>query len=154
MSEVSHEVVRLQRLLHRIRSELASSSPAGADWTSYVLLTRLVEQPRRAGELAGCVHSDPSTVSRQVRPLVDAGLVERVPDPDDRRAHLLAPTPAGRDLHRRMTRDRDRFFDTVLDGWSAQDRAMLSGLLGRLNDDLERTRARLSAPTSTAGDHR
>lgn len=153
MSEVSHEVVRLQRLLHRIRTELGSSAPAGADWTAYVLLNRLVEQPRRAGELADCVHSDPSTVSRQVRPLVDAGLVERVPDPDDGRAHLLAPTTAGRDLHRRMSRERDRFFDTVLEGWTAQDRETLSGLLGRLNDDLERTRARLSTPTTT-GDRR
>jgi hypothetical protein len=52
--------------------------------------------PRRAGALADAVHSDPSTISRQIGHLVKLGYVERTADPEDGRATLLAATDEGR----------------------------------------------------------
>ena len=46
----------------------------------------------RAGALAECMQSDPSTVSRQVAALVKDGLLERRADPADGRASLLVLT--------------------------------------------------------------
>ena len=50
------------------------------------------EGPMRAGALAECLQSDPSTVSRQVAALVKDGLLERRADPADGRASLLVLT--------------------------------------------------------------
>ena len=54
-------------------------------------LSYAADAHRRA--LAAAVHSDPSTVSRQVAALVRAGLIERQADPEDGRASVLVPTP-------------------------------------------------------------
>ena len=142
MSNVSEELVRLQRLLHRIKSE-GRPRPEGLEWASAVLLFHLVEQPRRTGELAVCVHSDPSTVSRQAKQLVDLGLVERLPDPEDGRASLLAVTERGRQLNALIRAQRDELLAGAMADWPEQDRDTFVALLGRFNDSLEQLRHRV-----------
>jgi DNA-binding MarR family transcriptional regulator len=72
------------------------SKLGGFDRSAFVLLKVLVHQgPCRSSALASAIHSDPSTVSRQVAALVRDGLVERRADQEDGRASLLAVTPAG-----------------------------------------------------------
>ncbi len=51
--------------------------------------------PLRSGHLAEVEGVAPSTMSRIVDGLVADGLVERLPDPEDRRALLVGLTPAG-----------------------------------------------------------
>lgn len=71
----------------------------GVDRSAIVLLKALVHLgPSRSSALAEAVHSDPSTVSRQVATLVKDGLIERRADPGDGRASLLAATSAGMEL--------------------------------------------------------
>lgn len=66
------------------------------DRAAYGVLIRVGElSPVRLSDLAASVGTDISTVSRQVRNLKAAGLVERQPDPDDGRAAHLALSPAG-----------------------------------------------------------
>jgi MarR family transcriptional regulator, transcriptional regulator for hemolysin len=72
----------------------------------------------------------------QVDKLQALGLVERLPDPDDRRVWRVAVTDAGRELA-----DRIAEVDTVLraelrDGISRADRQTLAGLLVRLQHNL------------------
>lgn len=72
----------------------------------------------------------------QVDKLQALGLVERLPDPDDRRVWRVAVTEAGRELA-----DRIAEVDTVLraelrDGISRADRQTLAGLLVRLQHNL------------------
>src|SRR5262245_11500612 len=72
------------------------SKLGGFDRSAFILLKNLIHMgPSRSSALAAAVHSDPSTVSRQVAALVRDGLVERRADQDDGRASLLAATPAG-----------------------------------------------------------
>ena len=75
------------------------------------------EGPLRAGALADCLQSDPSTVSRQVAALVKDGLLERRADPDDGRASLLVLTDAAtRRAGRRTTVAACSTSPTMLDG--------------------------------------
>jgi hypothetical protein len=72
---LGRHLVRLIRLIDRSRAHHAATRDEyGMEHAAYVLLFHLVsEGPRRAGELAEAVHSDPSTLSRQVANLVQLG---------------------------------------------------------------------------------
>jgi DNA-binding MarR family transcriptional regulator len=91
--------------------------------------------PLRVSDVAHRLGVDLSVASRQVAALADEGHVERRPDDRDRRAQLVAVTPAGvrvlEDSHQRMV----AAFSRVLDGWSDEDVAALTGGLQRLRDD-------------------
>ncbi|MFC7655700.1 MarR family winged helix-turn-helix transcriptional regulator [Pseudonocardia benzenivorans] len=88
--------MRLVRLIERAYALHQIEHPDGVERATYVLLVHLVKDgPYRSRALADAVHSDPSTVSRQVAHLVRLGLVERVTDPDDGRAVLLVATDEG-----------------------------------------------------------
>ena len=82
-AQLSHELVRLMKLFQSLRQHAPRLHP-GVDTASYPILFNLHDGPRRVSDLAGCVHSDVSTVSRQVSGLVTHGLVEKVPGPAGR----------------------------------------------------------------------
>lgn len=114
------------------------------------LLARLVlGGERRATDLATEAMLDLSTVSRQVRALVENGLVERRPDPEDRRGALLAATPSGREAFAEYRDERNADLAGLLADWSAADRYELCRLFGRLNDTLTEQYARRCAGPGT-----
>lgn len=82
---------------------------------------------------------DPAAANRQVRALEDAGLVERVTDPDDARLVVARLTRKGRRTHDRIVQLRVEQMTDVLDGWSDRDRAELVRLIDRLVVDLRST---------------
>ncbi|WP_063759966.1 MarR family winged helix-turn-helix transcriptional regulator [Streptomyces sclerotialus] len=131
------EIVRFGRLVTAWRR--SAKTDAGA--ADRVLLAKLVNHgDRRATDLAADALLDLSTVSRQVRSLVERGLVERYPDPEDRRGTLLRATGAGHVAFEEYRRQRDSKLAAVLEPWPEEDRAHLVRLMGRLNDDLEEAR--------------
>ncbi|MGI5469175.1 MarR family winged helix-turn-helix transcriptional regulator [Streptomyces sp. CA-132043] len=131
------EIVRFGRLVTAWRR--SAKTDAGA--ADRVLLAKLVTNgDRRATDLAADALLDLSTVSRQVRSLVDRGLVERYPDPEDRRGTLLRATDAGHVAFGEYRRQRDSKLAAVLEPWPEEDREHLVRLMGRLNDDLEEAR--------------
>jgi DNA-binding MarR family transcriptional regulator len=137
--QLSGELVRLNRLLERAQARFSAHFADGVERAAFILLVHLVKDgPRRLSTLADAVHSDVSTVSRQVAQLVKLGLVVRQPDPSDGRASLLAATHAGRHAFEEKRVLRNRNMAQVLDGWNPDDRATLCRLLGRFNDDYER----------------
>jgi DNA-binding MarR family transcriptional regulator len=103
---------------------------------------RVVEQgdSPSATEVAHKLGIDPSTVSRQLRPLEEQGLVTRTVDGSDRRVTRLSVTAAGRRALERVERSAIDTLASALDSWSADDRALLAQLITRLNDDLTTTR--------------
>lgn len=139
-SQIGREIVRFVRGLKSLQAQTAHRSRHGVDPSAYPVLFQLVEAPRRTTELASCLHADISTVSRQVTALVDAGLVERTVDEEDRRATILRLTDAGQAVFTTMRRDRERMLALVLADWPARDVAALATLLGRFNDDFEAAR--------------
>ncbi|POX38265.1 MarR family transcriptional regulator [Streptomyces sp. Ru73] len=144
------EIVRFSRLVTAWRRH--AKTDAGA--ADRVLLAKLVNHgDRRATDLAADALLDLSTVSRQVRSLVERGLVERYPDPEDRRGTLLRATEAGHAAFGEYRRQRDTKLAALLEPWPEEDRAHLVRLMGRLNDDLEQARhARPAHPAPESGE--
>ncbi|WP_162248105.1 MarR family winged helix-turn-helix transcriptional regulator [Angustibacter sp. Root456] len=143
-SELSAQVVRLTRQVAALRAHLTNRARHGVEWSAYVVLFHLVKAgAMRSSALAEMVCSDPSTISRQTASLVEHGLVERRPDPDDGRAVQLAATDAGRALFDQMRAERDGLIASVLVDWDPADVATLAHLLDRFTTDLERHRPRL-----------
>lgn len=133
---VVDQVVRFVRLMKRAQARFASQSDV--EQASYVLLAVLAtDGPQRTTALAEAVHSDTSTVSRQVGALVRHGLVERQADPADGRACLLAATPTGLACYENERRARTRRMAEVLGHWSSEDLRTVTELLTRLNTDIE-----------------
>lgn len=92
------------------------------------------------GDLGRRLDVDQSTISRQVRPLEEQGLLQREPDPDDGRISWLTVTEAGERLMTRVEAVARNDFEVALAGWSEPDRARLTELLDRLRIDLRAVR--------------
>lgn len=130
-------LVRLLRLVERVWSQ----QDGELERPFYMLIAHLADGvPARISALAEAVHSDPSTVSRQVTHLVGLGLLERRPDPDDRRATLLAVTGEGAALLGRARAARDQRIAEIVAGWPTAERDRFADLLHRFTTDLERWR--------------
>lgn len=137
--DLGRALIRLVRLIERKRDRYHAEHPDGIERAAYVLLAHLVlTGPQRAGALAEAVHSDPSTISRQITSLVRLGYVQRAPDPEDGRATVLAASPAGRRVFEENRRRRNEHLAALLTDWSEPDRQALRELLGRFTTDLER----------------
>ena len=142
-----YEVIRLNRLFERAAAQHHGQDPDGIERAAYLLLVQLVKEgPLRLTALAEAVHSDPSTVSRQIAQLVRAGLVARQADPVDGRASLLVATDHGREKFQRKRQKRNEQFAAMLADWSADDLTRLRDLLARFNTDFESYK-RLPTPT-------
>ncbi len=109
--------------------------------SGYWLLVRVSETaPARLSDVAEDVDLDLSTVSRQVRALVDAGLITKVPDPADGRAALLSLTEQGAAALEAVSESRRRVLAEAIAGWTDEERnALASGLL-RLGAGLHQLR--------------
>jgi len=153
--ELSTTLLRLMKVFTSLRAHAPRLHPA-VDGTHYPVLFKLMQEPQRVSGLADCIHSDVSTVSRQVSHLVQHGLVEKIEDPRDGRAQVLSLTREGRALIERVTRDRGSWFAVLLARWTDEDASALLALMQRFADDVEAFKAQLSpgsATPSAAGSH-
>lgn len=140
---VSVGLVRLMKLLQAMRHHAPRVHQA-VDSSAYPLLFNLAAEPRRVSALADCIHSDVSTVSRQVSNLVGHGLLEKVSDPEDGRAQVVRLSDAGQELLKQIQQQRNDWFRTMLEDWSSDDAAEFARYLERFGDALEASRERLS----------
>jgi DNA-binding MarR family transcriptional regulator len=135
VAAVADNVVSLMRSFGKARARMLAAADHDVEWSSHVILKCLQgEGPLRAGALAECIQSDPSTVSRQVAALVKDGLLERRADPDDGRASLLVLTDAADDVLAAHDQRRLQYFADMLTDWDADDLQRFAGLLARFVD--------------------
>ncbi|MFI5838320.1 MarR family winged helix-turn-helix transcriptional regulator [Catenuloplanes sp. NPDC051500] len=99
-------------------------------------LDRLSGAECHSKELAARTFLDPSTVSRAVAQLVTLGFVERAPDPEDRRASVLAVTPPGREALAEMNAWYGRVITEALSDWTPVEIADFTALLARFSRDM------------------
>jgi len=99
--------------------------------TGHWLMVRVSESaPIRLSEIADSVELDLSTISRQVRDLVGAGLLAKVPDPADGRAALLSLTEQGAAVLEAVSEARRQVLAEAIADWSDEERnALATGLL-------------------------
>jgi DNA-binding MarR family transcriptional regulator len=136
--ELGYQLIRLVSMVGRAKAHFTAVAGEGIERAAYALLAHLVrEGPQRTTALADAVHSDTSTVSRQVGTLVRHGFVERTADPEDGRACLLVATGKGRAMFDQAKAERTRFIARMLADWPQGDQRTLVMLLDRLNDTIE-----------------
>jgi DNA-binding MarR family transcriptional regulator len=88
----------------------------------------------RLSELAEALHIAPRSATEVADALQERGLVERTADPADRRAVVLTPTEAGRQVRREVDDARAADSAELFARLSPADRAELAGILRRLVD--------------------
>src|SRR3954469_19933753 len=94
---IENELCTLLRRARAISAEMGRQVHPDLDFEAYGLLVGIHDHARaRASELAGHFGLGKATVSRQLKVLAELGLIEREPDPDDGRAHVLVLTEEGR----------------------------------------------------------
>lgn len=149
---VSVGLIRLMKLLQALRQHAPRIHPA-VDATAYPILFNLNAEPRRVSVLADCVHSDVSTVSRQVSTLEAHGLVDKVSDPDDGRAQLVRLSAEGHALVAGIQQQRTEWFRELMGDWTAEEASDFAGHLERFGANLEQSReqmlTRRTPPAST-----
>jgi len=147
--ELGVQLVRFMRLLTKAKSQVAKLGPDGIERAAYAILFQLIHDgPQRTSKLAEALHSEISTISRQSSALVQHGLVERLADPEDGRACLLAPTAEGMRVFEENRRQRNRWLAEVLDEWPEDERRVLNKLLDRLNTGIEKHAPQLADQVS------
>jgi DNA-binding MarR family transcriptional regulator len=142
---VSVSLIRLMKLLQAMRQHAPRIHPA-VDATAYPILFNLAAEPRRVSVLAELVHSDVSTVSRQVSTLEGHGLVAKVSDPADGRAQVVQLSDEGTTLLAGIQQQRTEWFRELMGEWTPEEASDFAGHLERFGADLERQRKTLSTP--------
>jgi DNA-binding MarR family transcriptional regulator len=105
---------------------------------AYSMLMALDDSgPLRASDLVEMFSIDKGAVSRQVQALLELGLIERTPDPEDRRALILAITDEGSRRLAHISRARRQEVGALLEDWSDDDLRSFVRLLTRYNTALE-----------------
>ncbi|MEH1163964.1 MarR family winged helix-turn-helix transcriptional regulator [Micromonospora sp. CPCC 205539] len=130
-----YDLVRSVRLLRQRRADERQSVPPGL--VGMLLQIDQLSSGCHARELVHRTRLDPSTVSRSVAALVAHDLVERRPDPTDRRASFLAVTPAGQAALADIRGWYGEVLERALADWTRDEVRAFSGALDRFARDIE-----------------
>lgn len=135
---VAENFIRLMRTFGRTRAQVLAAAAHDVEWSAQMILKCLANAgPLRSSAVAEHVHSDPSTISRQVAALVKDGLVERQADPEDGRASLLVLTEKAGEVLKSHDDIRNQHFARMLADWSERDLRKFADLMARFTRDYE-----------------
>ena len=138
---MQHQVAVFARRAEQTRLGGVGQARNSMDRAAYLLLNRLdSEGPMGVKALAAGMGIDSSTVTRQVAPLVDSGLVKRTSHPEDGRAVVLQLSPRGSARLEQVRSSRRELMERLTDGWSENERATFCSLLARFNVSLAAVR--------------
>jgi DNA-binding MarR family transcriptional regulator len=116
------------RTARRLRQEAAGAGTELSPTAASTLATVERHGPLTPSELAEIERIKRPTATRILRVLLEAGLVDRAPDPDDRRSALVSVNAAGRERLRRLRGRKNAYLarrmrDLPPDDVEALDRA-------------------------------
>ncbi|WP_300252210.1 MarR family winged helix-turn-helix transcriptional regulator [uncultured Subdoligranulum sp.] len=132
ISELFELLWQMRKTMHSAMQQVEIRCPQG----QFFMLERLHLAAVPVSALAEQTRMLPAAVSRSLRQLEDAGLAERIPDPEDHRRTLVRLTPAGeatrraaeellRDYMQRVIRRMgEAEFAALLDSWRRWDAVM------------------------------
>jgi DNA-binding MarR family transcriptional regulator len=132
---VEDQVGFLMRRANQRHTAIFADAMAAAELTptQFTALVKVVElgavTQNHLGRLSAM---DPATIQGVVRRLMDRDLVFRTADPLDRRAIVLAPTPAGLALAQKAVVAARRITRATLDPLTADERRQLLSLLQKI----------------------
>lgn len=136
--DLEREVAVMVRRLRRRLGERARAVHPDLQTATYLLLSWVDKHgPVRASAVAESLGIDKGAISRQVQHLLELGLLDRTPDPDDGRATLLS---ANEDAKARLAEVSDAgrlWLDGKLGDLPDAEIADFVRLLGRYNAALD-----------------
>ncbi|MFE3074203.1 MarR family winged helix-turn-helix transcriptional regulator [Streptomyces sp. NPDC059247] len=149
LDALQHQVAVFARRAEQTRLGGTGQLRNSMDRAAYLLLNRLDQEgPMGVKALAAGMGIDSSTVTRQVAPLVDTGLVKRTSHPEDGRAVVLQLSARGLARLDEVRASRRQLMVEVTEGWTAEERTSFCTLLTRFNTALS---ARQSAAAAHPG---
>ncbi|RAK26458.1 DNA-binding MarR family transcriptional regulator [Actinoplanes lutulentus] len=138
LARIQESIAWLIRLgeFHRFHRGEAGGGPM-LDRTAFLLLSRLAGgTPLTMGEIAEQLDITPSTATRRVAPLADAGLVRRDRHPDEHRTVHITITDAGRTRVEAVRQARVETLRQTFRDWSPQELSTLAATIDRLTQTL------------------
>ncbi|WP_078863445.1 MULTISPECIES: MarR family winged helix-turn-helix transcriptional regulator [unclassified Streptomyces] len=145
LDALQHQVAVFARRAEQTRLGGIGQLRNSMDRAAYLLLNRLDnEGPMGVKALAAGMGIDSSTVTRQVAPLVDTGLVKRTSHPEDGRAVVLQLSERGHVRLDEVRASRRELMAQVTNGWAEEEREAFTALLTKFNGALSARQARLS----------
>lgn len=128
------EVGVLIRRIRRVQAERARAVHPDLQAGSYLILSTVAQSgPMRASAISEQFDMDKGAISRQVRHLIDLGLLSEARDPDDGRALRLSATAEARRRLEELVQVRHRWVEEQLSGWTAGELESFVGDLARYN---------------------
>jgi DNA-binding MarR family transcriptional regulator len=137
LRDLETEVGVLIRRVRRVIGERARLVHPDLQPASYLILTTIAQgAPVRASAIAELFDVDKGAISRQVKHLVDLGLLAHEKDPADARATLLSVTDEARTRMADVTEHRQKQLGEKLADWSDDDLSSFVAELARYNEAL------------------
>lgn len=132
---VSHAVSRIARL-HRMAAGRLLKQTGLYPGQEIVMMHVWSAGPVRQSELIRICELDPSTVTKMLQRLEQAGHVRRCPDPADRRAVLVEATQDSCALYTEVSRAWSTLEEHTLAGLEPAERTELARLLAKVEGNL------------------
>jgi DNA-binding MarR family transcriptional regulator len=127
-------VVRLGRAL--IAAERPALAAHDVSMWGYAVLSALADEPMRTqAALARAIGADKTRIIGTLDELQERALIEREPDPEDRRVRLLRLTPAGRQLYVSVRADIRLAEERLLSELTLADKRVFLRVLQRLSPE-------------------
>jgi MarR family transcriptional regulator for hemolysin len=146
---ILNDVARLLRTYADYRA--AQFGITRAQWAVLVRLDR--SEGLNQSELAEMLDLQPITLTRLLDKLSDSGLIERRPDPDDRRAKRLFLTNAARPLLEQLASLGENTMASALEGVGSEDIERMASHLEVVRENLRRLIQRRNAHAATGERH-
>jgi MarR family transcriptional regulator for hemolysin len=141
--EIGVNIMDVARMLRTYADQRARQF--GISRAQWVVLMRLDRsEGLKQSELAEVLDLQPISLTRLLDRLADNGLIERRPDPNDRRANRLYLTPAARPLLEQLVELGRDLMDDVLAGFDAKAHERLLSDLQLMKDNLRTAISRQS----------
>ena len=106
------------------------------NFSQFITIKTLANSTTSVTELARAAYLHPGAMTRLLDKLEARGILERVADPNDRRALHIHLTDAGKAIWRDIDQCGQRVREAALQGLEPVERAQLLALLERVRDNL------------------
>jgi len=135
--EIAFTIMDVARLIKTYADQRARQfGISRAQWAVLIRIER--NEGQKQSELAELLDLQPISLTRLLDRLAGNGLIERRPDPHDRRANRLYLTPAARPLLARLSDLGADMMETVLAGLDLKSLERMLKELGLMKDNLRR----------------
>jgi len=131
-AHMPHRLLLLARMIDRATAQQLQENFALtlAEWRVLAFICSV--GPASAADIGAAFDSDRAEVSRAVKRLIDAGLIERNSNEHNRKRQIISVLPAGQVLFERARKMRGDYFEAILQDIDQPARDFLNDALRKI----------------------